>query len=96
MFVFIIFVILVVAFFYFRKPRYRVVLTDPITGYRKYLAEVDGINNSFNYSTEEKSAIIFSDVNRAIQFISGVNDNAKPTIEYKKNFGWKKYNNQNQ
>lgn len=34
----------------FTKPKYRILLTDPVTGYRKYLMSVDGINDTFKGS----------------------------------------------
>ncbi|GKQ42219.1 hypothetical protein RD055328_01420 [Companilactobacillus sp. RD055328] len=90
---FLIFVAVIIwAYFkYIKKTKYRVVLTDPVTGYIKYLSKVDGINSSFEYSTNSDNAIIFDDVNRAIQFIKGVDDKAKPTIESKKVLNWHVY-----
>jgi hypothetical protein len=76
----------------FTKPKYRILLTDPVTGYRKYLMSVDGINDTFKYSSDSKSALIFNNGARAEQFITAINENASPEVEMKTIFGWKTIN----
>lgn len=65
------------------RPRYRIRLTDPITGYIKYLNSVDGINHSFKYTGSDRAALIFTDVTRAERFASIVNDEFRPEIQIK-------------
>ncbi|GAJ26819.1 hypothetical protein JCM15457_1769 [Liquorilactobacillus sucicola DSM 21376 = JCM 15457] len=91
LFGFIIFIgIIYVVYKILSRPKYRVILVDPVTGYRKYLKSVDGINNTFQYTGDSKSALIFNNGSRAEQFITGVDQNAMPEVEVKKFIGWKK------
>lgn len=72
-----------------KHPKFRVVLTDPVTGYIKYLSSVDGINGSFQYAASADGAIIFNDANRAETFAREVGPNAQPVIEKKILLLWK-------
>lgn len=80
-----------IIYFVFKKitkPKYRVALKDPVTGYRKYLLSVDGINNSFQYTGDSARALIFNDAARAEQFITAVNEEASPEVEKKVILNW--------
>ncbi|CAH1857015.1 hypothetical protein [Convivina intestini] len=78
------------AYKYFAKPMYRVVMTDPVTGYIRYLMSVDGINNTFQYTGDSKQAITFKDGSRAERFMQSINQNSNPWVEVKKFGIWKK------
>ncbi len=77
---------------WFTRPKYRIRLTDPVTGYIKYLFAMDGINHSIRYTSDSKSALIFKEATRAERFASAINDNIQPEIEVKKFIGWKSIN----
>lgn len=72
------------GFKYITKPSYRIAMTDPITGYRKYLCEMDGIGNKFNYSSDPSSALIFDDGSRAERFMRELPSDINPSIEIRK------------
>ncbi|GAO99885.1 hypothetical protein [Fructobacillus ficulneus] len=74
--------------FFKPTPKYRVVMTDPVTGYIKYLMSVDGINNSFQYTSAPDSALIFSDGSRAERFMSMVSSETNPRVEVKGFMSW--------
>lgn len=74
------------------RPKYRVRLTDPVTGYAKYLLSVDGINNSFEYTSSSQSALIFTEASRAERFASTISRDARPEIQVKKLLGWQSIN----
>lgn len=77
---------------WFTRPQYRVRLTDPVTGYVKYLLSVDGINNSFKYTSSSKSALIFREASRAERFASSLNSEVQPEVQAKKLVGWQSIN----
>lgn len=76
----------------FHKTKYRIIMTDPLTGYRRYLSSVDGISNSFNYTSSPAGALIFYDIVTAERFINGVDQQVHPTIQIKSFFSWKQVN----
>ena len=76
------------AWMKFKPSHYRVVMIDPVTGYKKVLTNVDGINNSFEYASDFNQAIIFNDVNRAQHFANQVDAKANPYIQKKTLMGW--------
>lgn len=87
--VFVVLALIVWAYFkYIHTPKYRVALTDPVTGYKKYLSSVDGINNTFQYSASADGSLIFKDVRRAERFASSAPQDANPIIERKNFFFW--------
>ncbi|GEN48637.1 hypothetical protein [Ligilactobacillus pobuzihii] len=70
------------------SPKYRIVLTDPVTGYRKYLKSIDGINHSYTYSASAEDALVFRDGDRAERFASSVNREAFPEVQMKRIIVW--------
>lgn len=99
--VFIIIVVLLYKAFY--KPNkgnssnnnngpYRIVLSDPLTGSKKYLANVDGIKRKFNYTENEENALVFKNLQYAKQILLALPTNINPRIESKGFLFWKEVN----
>ncbi|MDO1604724.1 hypothetical protein Q2T76_01490 [Lactobacillus sp. YT155] len=72
------------------KPKYRIAMTDPITGYVKYLFRIDGINNSFDYTANPDEAMLFLDTVTPARYMKELDKKTSPRIEVKKGFSWKR------
>ena len=68
---------------------YRIVLSDPLTGAKKYLSNVDGIGRKFEYTEIEESALIFKNLQYTRQILLSLPANIQPRIEAKGFIFWK-------
>ncbi|WP_251548173.1 hypothetical protein [Limosilactobacillus caecicola] len=87
---FLIIVIAIIWVFikYIHKPEYRVSMTDPVTGHVKYLMSVDGINNSFNYTSDPNSALRGNDAATLERYMKTLPADVHAKLEMHNFIGW--------
>ncbi|WP_273715110.1 hypothetical protein [Leuconostoc mesenteroides] len=81
-----------IYFKYIKKDSYRVILIDPLTGNRRWLQKVDGINNKFSYTSAPKGALTFTSPASAERYATIIPSDIDWALEVKRPFGWKRLN----
>lgn len=72
----------------FRKPTYRIIMTDSQTNSQLYLLAIAADGSKFETTTQAENALTFTDMIVAKRFLAKLPTTSKPQLQVQRIFGW--------